>query len=85
MAKYKIVGVEHLSGTSKKTGRPYDMDILHVIAEQPPRGSEFIGNPVDKITISRDTGILVKQPVPGEVYDIGFTRTGYVDYADPCK
>ena len=85
MARYKIVGVEHMAGTSRKTGRPYDMDILHVIAESTPRNVEIVGNQVDKITISRDTGILTRQPVPGEVYDIVFTRSGYVDYADPCK
>ena len=85
MARYKIVGVEHMVGTSKKTGRPYDMDILHVIAEQAPRNKEIIGNLVDKITISRDTGILTKTPAPGDIYDIGFNRAGYVDYADLCK
>lgn len=85
MAKYKIIGVEHLKGTSKKTGRPYDMDILHVESLTPPRNREFIGNEVDKITISRDSGILVADPKPGQIYDIGFNRSGYVDYADYCK
>lgn len=85
MAKYKIIGVEHISGTSKKTGRPYDMDILHVMSMESPRNREIIGNEVDKITISRDTGILIRTPEPGAVYDIGFNRSGYVDYADPCK
>ena len=85
MAKYKIIGVEHMAGTSKKTGRPYDMDILHVMSLDAPRNREIIGNEVDKITISRDTGILTRTPEPGQVYDIGFNRSGYVDYADPVK
>lgn len=85
MAKYQVVGVEHMKGTSKRTGRPYDMDILHVIAEQTPRNVEINGKQVDKITISRDSGILKRAPMPGEVYDIGFTRSGFVDYADICN
>lgn len=85
MAKYKIIGVEHMEGTSRKTGRPYDMDILHCVAMDKPRNREIVGNEVDKITISRDTGILAARPQPGDVYDIGFNRAGYVDYADPCK
>lgn len=85
MARYKIVGVEHMKGTSKRTGRPYDMDILHVISETPPRNCDIVGQQVDKITVSRDSGILKRQPAPGEVYDIGFTRSGFVDYADICN
>lgn len=85
MAQYKIVGVEHMKGTSKKTGKPYDMDILHVEDLSPARGKELVGHQVDKITISRDTGILIHPPQPGEVYEIGFTRFGFVDYCDKVK
>lgn len=85
MAQYQIIGVEHMKGTSKKTGRAYDMDILHVADLSPVRGKEIIGCPVDKITISRDTGILTHQPAVGDVYDIGFTRFGFVDYCDKVK
>lgn len=85
MAQYQIVGIEHMKGTSKKSGKDYDMDILHVIDCSPPRNANLTGNRVDKITVSRDTGLLVRPPQPGEVYDIGFTRFGYVDYIDPVK
>lgn len=85
MAQYKIIGVEHMKGTSKRTGRPYDMDILHVMSLSAPRNREIVGNEVDKITISRESGILTKIPQPGQIYDIGFNRSGYVDYAEPCK
>lgn len=85
MAQYKIIGVEHMKGTSKKTGKPYDMDILHVEDLSPARGREIVGNTVDKITVSRDSGLLVRPPQPGEVYDIGFTRFGFVDYCDKVK
>lgn len=83
--QYKIIGVEHIKGTSKKTQRPYDIDILHVQSLATPRKAEFVGCEVDKITISRDSGILTRTPQPGQVYDIGFNRAGYVDYADPVK
>ena len=85
MAQYKIIGVEHMKGTSKKTGKPYDMDILHVADLSPARGKEVVGNLTDKITISRDSGILTHAPQPGEIYDIGFTRYGFVDYCDRVK
>lgn len=85
MAKYKIIGVEHISGTSRKSGRPYDMDVLHVMAIDKPRNREFVGNEVDKITIGRDSGILDHSPVVGDVYDIGYNRAGYVEYAELCK
>lgn len=82
MAKYRIVGVEHVAGTSKRTGRPYDMDMLHVVTEEPSRKKDFVGCEADKIPISRDSGILTCQPQPGDIYDIGFNRAGYVDYAE---
>lgn len=85
MAQYKIIGVEHMKGTSRKTGKPYDMDILHVVDLSPVRNGEVVGNKVDKITVSRDTGLLVRPPQPGEIYDIGFTRFGYVDYVEKVK
>lgn len=62
--QYKIIGVEHIKGTSKKTQRPYDMDILHVQSPATPRKAEFVGCEVDKITISRDSGILTRTPNP---------------------
>lgn len=85
MAQYKIIGVEHMKGTSKKTGRPYDMDILHVMSLSAPRNRELVGSEVDKISISRDSGIITKIPQPGDIIEIGFNRYGFVDYARYCK
>lgn len=85
MANYKIIGVEHMAGTSKKTGRPYDMDVLYCEDLTAPRNGNVTGHKVDKITISRDSGILTRTPNPGDIYDIGFNRFGYVEYADPVK
>lgn len=86
MAQYKIIGVEHLEGTSKKTGKPYNMDVLHVADLTSPRiTGSVVGNKVDKITVARETGLLTRQPEPGEIYEIGFTRFGFIDYIDKVK
>ncbi len=82
--RYQIVGCEHMVGKSKQTGKPYDMDILHVICQTPPRG-DAVGNTVDKIPISRASGLLVRTPQPGEMYEIYYDRRGFVEYADLVK
>lgn len=79
MAKYQIIGVEHREGTSKRTGRPYSMDVLHVMAMKP--SPNVVGNAVDTIPIGCDSGILAKIPKPGECYEINFNRAGYVEEA----
>lgn len=81
MAKYKIVGVEHREGTSKKTGRPYNMDVLHVIAVAPSRNPNVTGNTVDTIPIGRESGILTSTPKPEQIWEIGFNRAGFVEEA----
>lgn len=85
MAKYQIVGVEHREGTSKKTGKPYNMDVLHCVAVNPPRDPNITGNVVDTIPVSRESGILSTIPNPGEYWDISFNRAGYVEDAYLCK
>lgn len=85
MAKYQIVGIEHREGTSKKTGKPYNMDVLHCVAAAPPRNPNITGNTVDTIPIGRDTGILATIPKPGEYWEISFNRAGYVEDAYACK
>lgn len=83
MAKYKIVGVEHREGTSKKTGRPYNMDVLHVMALKP--SPNVTGNTVDTIPIGRESGILTSTPKPEEIWEIGFNRAGFVEEAYAVK
>lgn len=82
--KYQIVGCEHMAGKAKDTGRPYDLDVLHVISLNPPR-FEMVGNQVDRLRISRTTGLLQRQPQPGEIYDIYFDNRGYVEYVQICE
>lgn len=81
MAKYQITGIEHRKGTSKKTGRPYDMDVLHVVATKQARNADFVGFATDQIPIGRDSGILTKIPEPGQYMEISFNRAGYVEDA----
>jgi len=81
MARYQIMGVEHREGTSKKTGRPYNMDVLHVVAAAPSRNPNVVGNTVDTIPIGRESGILTATPKPGEYYEISFNRAGFVEEA----
>ena len=77
--KYRVLGVGHMAGTSKKTNRPYDMDVLHLVSEEPSRAKEFSGNEVDKIYVSRDSGAMLRQPNVGDVVEIYYNRSGYVD------
>lgn len=85
MAKYKIVGYEHNSGTSKKTGKPYDMHILHVVSEKPMKGQGKLGCSAEQIAIGADDGILTQIPAPGEVWEFSFNRQGRVDDAYPAE
>lgn len=83
MAKYKIVGYEHNAGTSKKTGRPYDMHIIHCVSERPMKGADKIGSAAEQITIGAHDGILTQIPAPGETWEISFNSQGRVDDAYP--
>lgn len=80
MNKYKVVGYEHRAGTSKKTGKPYDMDILHVISEQPLTGEGQYGNRVESLVFNRlILGEFPSMPLVGDVIGVYFDRSGY-----PC-
>lgn len=79
MAKYTIVGVEHREGISKKTNRPYNMDVLHVVAQKQNNTENFRGCAVDTIPIGRESGILTFTPAPGETVEISFNRAGFVE------
>lgn len=85
MAKAQIVGIQYREGTSKKTGNPYKADILHVAFLDPSRQKGFTGSEVAEIWVDRSQGILSHIPKPGDVVDIGFNRSGYVEYVDICK
>ena len=84
MAKVKIIGIQHRKGTSKK-GNSYDADVLHVAYLDPSRQKEFTGCEVAEVWCERSQGILTHIPNPGDICDIGFNRSGYVEYVDICK
>ena len=37
---FEIVGFSHLSGTSKKTGAPYNFYNCHLVSDRPPRNGQ---------------------------------------------
>lgn len=81
MNKYKVVGYEHRSGISKKNGKPYDMDILHVINEFPlANNDDSYGNRVESLVFNRlILGEIPAMPLVGDVIGVYFDRSGY-----PC-
>lgn len=85
MSKYRIIGIEHKAGTSSKTQKRYDMDILHLVDLSERTRDDLVGNVVVQIPVSRDAGILVKRPNVGEVVNISFNRFGYVESVDTLK
>ena len=81
MNKYKVVGYEHRAGISKKTNKPYDMDILHVINEQPLAGDGQYGNRVESLVFNRlILGEFPAMPLVGDTIGVYFDRSGY-----PCE
>ena len=78
MNKYKVVGYEHRAGTSKKSGKPYDMDILHCISETPIAGDNGYGSRVESLTFKRlIVGEFPSMPAVGDVVRVYFDRSGY--------
>lgn len=82
MAKYKLMGKEHLEGVSKKTGNAYNMDVLHVVALDERGSKNLTGQRVDKITVSPEDSSLL---MIGETVEICFNRFGRVEYVEPVR
>lgn len=53
MRVYEVVGLERMSGVSKKTNQPYDMTIMHLVFEDPD-SKGLIGKGVMEIRPFRD-------------------------------
>lgn len=81
MAKFNIVGCEHNKGVSKKTGKPYDMYILHAVSDRPMSGMDKVGCGAYQFPIDAGAGILRSTPVPGEVWEIEFNMLGRIEAA----
>ena len=71
--KIKVIGKAHLEGTSKKSGKPYNLNQIHYNA--PARGVE--GEAAQTIMVD-----AVAYPLGtifvGSIYEIEFDRFGYV-------
>lgn len=71
--KIKVIGKAHLEGTSKKTGKPYNLNQIHFNA--PARGVE--GEAAQTIMVD-----AVQYPIGaifvGSTYNVEFDRFGYV-------
>lgn len=62
---YTIVGKNHIAGISKKTGKPYDMNILYCTAEPTPREIELEGLRSLEILVTKK---LFDEVIPGETF-----------------
>ena len=83
--KAKVFGIQHLEGTSKKTGRPFAADVLHVLFLDPPRSKEFSGQEVGTIWCDTASGVLPYTPPIGSVVDVYYNRAGYVEDVAICN
>ena len=71
----EVVGKEHFSGTSKKTGKDYDFTRLHCISGQPASGVD--GQRVETVDCGRVLNL--NDVVVGSRVEVYFNRRGYVD------
>lgn len=79
MNTYEVVGYENRNGISKKSGNPYDMDIIHVIHTEPMSGDGCCGNRVEAITYNRlVNGPLSVVPAVGRKIKVYYNRSGFV-------
>lgn len=76
--KFSVVGVG--SFTSKKKNTTYD--VIHAVSMETSRMQGFQGDEVDKFFVDRAFGILVRTPCVGDVIEVFYNRSGYVDRID---
>lgn len=78
--KIKVIGKAHLEGTSKKTGKPYNLNQLHYVGKaQGVEGDAAMTMPLD-LTFCPYAAIIV-----GGEYDVEFGPHGRVMNFTPCK
>lgn len=87
MSNYKVIGYEHKEGISKKTSKPYCIDVIHCIVEQ--RLDDFgngFGNRVESVVYNAlVNGPLEAVPAVGDYINIIYSRNGYVCDVIPVK
>ncbi len=79
--KIKVIGKQHMTGTSKRTGQPYNFVAIHYNA--PDRGVE--GLAAKQINLD-PTIYPFAQVVVGAEYEVDFNERGYcVDFRPVTK
>jgi hypothetical protein len=81
MFKYEVVGYEHRAGISKRTNKPYDIDVVHVIDCLPLAQTEnSYGRKVEQIIFNRlVVGELTEKPQIGDTIQVWYNRSGFAE------
>lgn len=79
MAKFQVVGYEHNAGHSSRTGKDYDIHIIHAVAERPFDRPGKCGCPCYNLKVHGNSGILVPDLQPGDTIEVGFDMTGRIE------
>ena len=75
---YKVVGFEHREGTSKKTGKPYAISVIHCIVEYPIDNDIGYGNRVEALVYNAQVnGPLQVAPSVGDYITPYYSRNGF--------
>lgn len=85
MAKAKVLGIQHREGIAKKTQRPYKADILHVEYLDPSRDTGFVGHEVGEVWCDCASNVCRIIPKVGDIVDVYYNRSGFVDEVTICK
>lgn len=76
---YKVVGFEHREGTSKKTGKPYEISVIHCVVEYPIDSNIGYGNRVESFVYNAQVnGALEAAPSLGDYITPYFSRNGFL-------
>lgn len=70
--KVQLIGKQRMSGTSKKTGKPYDNVIAHIIGP----GRDVVGKAAEKIWLNSDTHPMDSLQI-GATYELDRDSNGY--------
>ena len=78
--KYQVVGIgQRRSGTSSKSGNPYDMTAIHCIC----KAADVEGHKVEEIVFSHLSSLTYPADISvGDTLDVGYDKRGFmVDFA----
>ena len=76
---YEVVGYENRAGVSKKTNKPYDIDIFYVVHSADINPENGYGKRVESFTYNRlINGPLEAVPLVGDHIMPYFSRSGFL-------